>query len=277
MRRLLPWILVVIVLAAAVTARYSIRPQIPPAERGRRLAERAGCFGCHGPGGTRGASNPGRTDRTVPTFEGDLMMYAKSRGEISEWIRDGVTAVRSRSASWRKQRDRGTLRMPAFGKELSLRQIDELVAFVLATAGEPEVEDSLAAAGLERADSLGCTGCHGPGGRFARPNPGSLKGYIPSWDGADFPELARDRAEFREWVERGISKRFERNPIARYFLRRATVVMPAYEQHLAAGDVDALWAYVRWLRGESGGASVADGDATREGASGVGQPSSLQP
>jgi mono/diheme cytochrome c family protein len=264
MRRLLPWILVVVVLAAAVTAVYSIRPQIPSAERGRRLAERAGCFGCHGAGGIRGASNPGRKDRSVPTFEGDLMMYAKSRGEISEWIRDGVTTVRSRSETWRKQRDLGTLRMPAYGKELSPRQIDDLVAFVLATAGEPEVEDSLAAYGLVRADSLGCTGCHGPGGRLARPNPGSLKGYIPSWDGADFPELVRDRAEFHEWVDHGISVRFERNPIARYFLRRAAVVMPAYERHLAPGDVDALWSYVQWLRTEGVGAPAANTGATRE-------------
>lgn len=56
-------------LAAGMGAYFVLlRPQLPPAERGRRLAERTGCFGCHGPGGIRGAANPGRMDRTVPTF-----------------------------------------------------------------------------------------------------------------------------------------------------------------------------------------------------------------
>ena len=104
------------------------------------------------------------------------------------------------------------------------------------------------ALGLERAEKLGCTGCHGPGGRFARRNPGSLKGYVPSWDGADFPELVRDSTEFRQWVEHGISDRFEHNAAARFFVKRAALHMPAYQKHLDPADVPALWAYVRWLR-----------------------------
>ena len=47
----------------------------------------------------------------------------------------------------------------------------------------PPFEDSMA----QRV--LACTGCHGPQGRGSPPNPGSLKGYIPSWDGADYPDL----------------------------------------------------------------------------------------
>jgi mono/diheme cytochrome c family protein len=137
--------------------------------------------------------------------------------------------------------------MPSFKDRLSASQIGDLVAFVKASAGE-EIPDSLAQHGLDRAEKLGCTGCHGPGGRFSRRNPGSLKGYIPSWDGADFPELVRDSTEFREWVERGISRRFARNSVAHYFVYRATLHMPAFERHLEADDVPALWAYVRWLR-----------------------------
>jgi len=91
-------------------------------------------------------------------------------------------------------------------------------------------------------------GCHGAGGRLAKPNPGSLKGYIPSWDGADFPDLVRDSTEFREWVEHGVSERFKRDRLAGFFLDRAVLKMPAYERHLQPGDVEALWAYVRWLR-----------------------------
>jgi len=112
----------------------------------------------------------------------------------------------------------------------------------------PEPADSLAAAGLARAEALGCVGCHGPGGRLARANPGSLKGYLPSWDGADFPELVRDSTEFRQWVERGVSRRLEADRLARFFLGRAVLKMPAYGRRLDAPDVAALWAYVRWLR-----------------------------
>ena len=235
-------------LVLLVTAAITLRPALPAAERGRRLALRTGCFACHGPEGERGASNPGRADKTVPDFGDDLMMFAKSREEIREWIRDGATAAKRRSETWRRERERGTLRMPAFGRRLRSGQIEDLVAFVEAAGGRPEPEDSLAARGLERSRALGCNGCHGPGGRLARPNLGSLKGYVPSWDGRDFTELVRDRAEFGEWVERGVSRRFEKNPLARFFLDRAVLRMPAFEKHLKPGDVDSLWAYVSWLR-----------------------------
>src|SRR5881409_1961380 len=123
--------LLVLLAAAALT----LRPALPAAERGRRLALRTGCFACHGPEGTRGTSNHGRADKTVPTFEGDLMMYAKSRDQIREWIRDGATEAKRGSETWRRERARGTLRMPAFGRRLGAGEIDELVAFVEAMAG----------------------------------------------------------------------------------------------------------------------------------------------
>ena len=225
------------------------KPKLTPVERGRRLAEANGCFSCHGPEGTRGVANPGRPARTVPSYR-SLMMYADDREQTLEWIRDGVTSARAKSQSWRAERDLGALRMPAYGKKLSARQIDDLVSFAMAVAAEPAPGDSLALRGRDLAAELGCVGCHGEGGRFARPNPGSLKGYVPPWDGPDFAELVQNRGEFGEWIERGVSRRFLANPVAQFFLDRGTLRMPAYEKHLDAGDVDALWAYVRWLRAQ---------------------------
>jgi len=247
--------LAAVVLVALIAAAMTFRPNLPPAERGRRLALATGCFACHGPEGTRGTANPGRLDKTAPNFEGDVMMYAKSRDQIREWIHDGSTETKRGSETWRRERARGTLRMPAFGRRFRAGQIEDLVSFVEAMAQEPEPDDSLVHRGLERSHALGCDGCHGPGGRFARPNPGSLKGYVPSWDGRDFPELVKDRTEFGEWVERGVSRRFETNPVARWFLGRAVLHMPGFERHLEPGDVDALWAYVRWLRDTAKAAS----------------------
>jgi mono/diheme cytochrome c family protein len=239
-----------LVLVAGVAVAIARRPSLPAAERGRRLAEKTGCFGCHGPGGIRGAKNPGRTDKTVPNFRDDVMMYAKTPSEIHEWIHNGFTRKKAASVTWRSERDRGALRMPAFKGRMSERDMDDLVAYVMAASGTPEPEDSLAAAGLQRAEDLGCIGCHGPGGRLARSNPRSLKGYVPSWDGKDFQELVRDSTEFRQWVEHGVSRRFDASPLASFFLHRAILKMPAYEKQLAANDVPSLWAYVLWLRSE---------------------------
>jgi mono/diheme cytochrome c family protein len=246
LRRLLVVLVFFGLVGLALTATV-FRPKLTAVERGRRLAERTGCFGCHGPEGMQGTANPGRTEKTVPSFKA-LMMYAKNETEVREWIHDGVNAARAKSETWRANRKAGALRMPDFGDRLTTRQIDDLVAFVLAASGEDAPTDSLALAGRGRAEELGCTGCHGSGGRFARTNPRSLKGYIPPWDGADFPELVRDRPEFDEWVKGGNTKRFESNPVAMFFLRRAQLHMPRYERFLKTGDLDALWAYVRWLR-----------------------------
>jgi mono/diheme cytochrome c family protein len=242
-------LLLLFAMAGLVLWTTTFRPKLTAVERGRRLAGKNGCFGCHGPEGMQGASNPGTAAKTVPSYKA-LMMYAKTEQEVREWIRDGVTAARSKSETWVKNRDAAALRMPAYGKRLSARQIDDLVAFVIAVSGEDAPDDSLALAGRGRARELGCTGCHGIDGQYSRPNPGSLKGYIPSWDGPDFPELVRGREEFDEWVERGNTRRFETNPMAMYFVRRAVVQMPAFKRFLAPGDLDALWAYVRWLRTE---------------------------
>ena len=119
-----------LILAAGITAAVVRRPRLPAAERGRRLAERTGCFGCHGPGGTRGAANPGRTDKTVPNFLDDVMMFAETPGEIHEWIHNGVTRKRAASRTWQLEKDRGVLRMPAFRRDLEPGDLDAMWAYV---------------------------------------------------------------------------------------------------------------------------------------------------
>lgn len=240
--------LVALVTGGAGAWAWTARPRLPAAERGRRLAEDVGCFTCHGPGGIRGTPNPGRTDGSVPNFEGDAMMFASDSLAVREWIADGVPAKRAVSKTWQAERDAGAITMPAFRDLLTDAQIDDLVAYVRVMSGDPAPPDGPAARGRERAKELGCFGCHGAGGRLAPLNAGSFKGYVPSWDGSDFAELVHDRAEFAAWVEDGIAPRFAENPAARFFLERGAIHMPAYERHLQPGDLDALWAYVTWVR-----------------------------
>ncbi len=240
--------LLLAVVAAGMGFVFLTRPHPSAAERGRRLADRQGCFTCHGAGGSKGAANPGRTDKTVPTFRGDLMMYADDAADVRAWILDGGTARKRESKTWQEARAAGALRMPSYRGALSARQIEDLVAYVMAVSESPEPADSLALAGRDRAKALGCEGCHGLGGRLAPLNPGSFKGYVPSWDSGDFAELVGDEREFGEWVRHGVSARFKSNPAASFFLKRARLHMPAYDRHLAEGDLTALWAYVQWLR-----------------------------
>ena len=108
------------VLAAFV---FATRPHLPAAERGRRLAEQQGCFGCHGAAGTKGAMNPGRSDKSVPTFAGDLMMYADDAADVRAWILDGGTARKRASKSWQEARAAGAMQMPAFRGKLAPARI----------------------------------------------------------------------------------------------------------------------------------------------------------
>ena len=59
-------------------------------------------------------------------------------------------------------------------------------------------------------------------------------------------------------MQHGVSRRFRDQPVARFFLERARLEMPAYERHLRAGDLEALWAYVTWLRSPEAAPDSAD-------------------
>lgn len=213
-----------------------------PVARGRALAESTGCFGCHGPGGVQPIANPGSKSGEVPGWAGGTwMMWNKSEADVRGWIADGHPAGRPA--------DPGALiKMPAYRKFLGPGRIDDLVAYVLTVSQFGPPPSDAVGAGKEAAFRLGCFGCHGPEGRGLVSNPGSLKGYIPPWDGADYPDLVRDEAEFRQWVRNGISDRFEANPAARLVLSRQAVAMPAFRDRVTEDDLKSLAAYVAWVR-----------------------------
>jgi mono/diheme cytochrome c family protein len=222
---------------------------IGPVRRGLQAASAHGCLSCHGAGGRLADPEGTRGIGTVPGFgHEDVTAYAKSVAEIREWILDG----RSRRA-----RDEAgaepppLLRMPAWRGVLPDRDVDEIVAYVRAVSDFDPLPPA-AARGRETASRLGCFACHGPQGRGDTPNPGSLKGHIPSWSGGDFEELARDDGEIREWIEDGAPKRLQRNPIAAFFLRRQAIRMPAFGDRVSEKEIVEIVAYVRWLRGAYG-------------------------
>lgn len=218
---------------------------IGPVRRGFDAASAHGCLSCHGPGGRLADPEGSRGIGTVPSFtHDDVTAYSKTGGEIREWILDG----RPRRV---REQDRDAppplLRMPAWRGILSDREVDDLVVFVRAASDFDPVPDA-AAAGRETAGRLGCFACHGPQGRGDTPNPGSLKGYVPSWSGSDFEELARDDGEIREWIRYGAPKRLRENVVAAFFLERQAIRMPAFADRVSDEETRQITAYIGWLR-----------------------------
>jgi mono/diheme cytochrome c family protein len=221
-----------------------------PVQRGARLAASSGCLACHGPAGQLADPDGARHLGSVPSFgHDDVTGYARSVDEIRQWILDGRPR---RLADERAEDPPPLLRMPAWRGRLSGAEVEDLVAYVRAVSDFDPVAEGPAAKGREIAAALGCFACHGPQGLSDTPNPGSLKGYIPSWSGTDFPELARDDGEIREWIRDGGPRRLREHPVAAFFLRRQAIRMPAYGERVTEAETAAVTAYIRWLR-RSGG------------------------
>ncbi len=245
MRRLLLVSIVLCGIAGLGAVAWWRSHDVGPAQRGARLAAELGCLGCHGPGGRLADPDGTLGVGSVPSFDrGDVTSYAKSEAEIREWIRDGKPR---RLVEEESHEPEPALRMPAWRDRLSAREVDQLVAYVRAVSDFDPVPEP-AAAGRDTAARLGCFACHGPQGRFDTPNPGSLKGHIPSWTGRDFVELARDDGEIREWIRDGSPRRLRENPVAAFFLRRQAIRMPAFGDRVSEDDAARIVAYIRWLR-----------------------------
>jgi mono/diheme cytochrome c family protein len=255
-------VLVVLVAGAWGALAYVRRPRVTPALRGSQLAGELGCFACHGPGGTGGVPNPGSEVEDVPAWDGgNAMMYVQNEQEIREWILYGKpkrlqeeqgdeSPGRSEAGRDRHHLDNDgdhlPIAMPAFEGVISSDDLEDLVAYYRAVAAF-DTPPTRAKKGYRAASRLGCFGCHGPGGRVGSRNPRSFKGYIPPWHGRDFADLVKNEEELRQWILDGKIERLESNPLARYFMRRQLIQMPAYRGILDDGELEDLVAYIQWL------------------------------
>ena len=235
------WVFFVVFVGGSGLLEWLRKPSSTPFLRGAHIAEKQGCFACHGTGGLSGVPNPGDED-DIPSWNGGTaMMFLENDGHIREFIEDGH----------RKGDDGGDgiVKMPAYRKHLSENQILDLIAYVKGvSAFYPELADSLRS-GMEQASKAGCFGCHGPSGRGGVHNPGSFKGLIPGWDDPQINDLARDEREAEEWIRTGTLKRLEKNPVAHFFMRRQLVKMPAYDTILSVEKIREISHYIRWLGG----------------------------
>ena len=227
----------VVTLSAVSGVVWWRTANIGPVQRGADLAVAQGCAGCHaGP----------RVSQLLPRPFAELEDVDPAT--LREWILDGMPAQVRQDAEARAALEAAAIRMPAWRGRLSPAQVDDLVTYIRASAAADVPEDLAARTGHAVAARLGCFGCHGPGGRGATRNPGSLKGYIPPWDGSDYAELVLDAGELREWVLDGRPRRLEANPLARFFLNRQAIRMPGFRGRITDEELRALEAYIGSLR-----------------------------
>ncbi|NCP96530.1 MAG: hypothetical protein COW73_03285 [Nitrospirae bacterium CG18_big_fil_WC_8_21_14_2_50_70_55] len=101
-----------------------------PAE-GYAVAERSGCFHCHGAGGRGGVDNPGSFAGYVAGWWGHgYRALVHDRAELLAWIRDGYTARTHANPLLRRVLDRQQLHMPAYRAHLSEAEIEVLAAYI---------------------------------------------------------------------------------------------------------------------------------------------------
>ncbi len=217
------------------------------------LAEAQGCLGCHRSYSAAEIPNPGSRWGSVPRFAaGNARMYAESRREIAEFIRFGAPRSWLDDPAAAARLADQPVRMPAYGGSLSPDEIESLVAFAASVervGSFPDgVEDEAVAEGRALAREQGCFSCHGVDGSGGLPNPGSLGGFTPGFLGGNFGDMVRDRAEFREWVLDGTSRRLAGNPAVRFFWVRQRVSMPAYRDRLTDEQLEAIWSWIEAAR-----------------------------
>jgi len=238
----------VVAVCAATVVFWWRSANVGPVQRGADLAISRGCLGCHG-----GAPVSPLQPRSFADLD-DV-----DSATLREWILDGMPKRVQQDPDRRKTLEVATIRMPAWRGRLSHSQVDDLVAYLRAMAAADVPEDPPVRKGHVVAERLGCFLCHGPGGRGAVSNPGSLKGYIPPWDGRDFAELVVDKRELREWILGGRPQRLQMNAVARFFLDRQAIRMPAFRGQITEEELLALGAYIGWLRH-----AASTADVTRE-------------
>lgn len=257
----------ILAVSATVFVQLEKRPESSPVSRGARLAEEAGCFACHGraeeerrfnlrlaaPGQWRGKNNPSLWDGEITEVK-----------VLTDWIANGVPADEA------EKHRQLFIRMPAYKDRLSPGEIDDIVAWILAEglrfriqpgAWKPAASgaaaqrlsgDELFVAGDLLARQTGCYQCHGELGQGGVPNPDSLKGYIPGFQGSDFLKLTAngDRAEILHWIDHGRGRAIEAGllgGIAKKYFDGQAIPMPGYRDQLSAAEKELLADFILLL------------------------------
>jgi len=112
------------------------------------------------------------------------------------------------------------------------------------------LEETPAARGQRLAGTLGCFGCHGPGGVGNTHNPGSEEGTVPAFTERTQMMYVKTTDDLREYVLDGAPKRKRDDPDYRAKMEAAPLRMPAYRGIVSAAQVEDLVSYLRAASGQ---------------------------
>jgi enamine deaminase RidA (YjgF/YER057c/UK114 family)/mono/diheme cytochrome c family protein len=210
----------------------------PAAVRGAEVAQRMGCFGCHGPAGSNPIADPAAPAGHVPSWQGGATAFNDER-QLREWI---MKAPQYGAPGAR------LVAMPGYQGRLSEQELEELVAYFRAVSGwAPEIPGD-AAQGRNIATRLGCFGCHGPSGMGGVPNPGSSRGYMPAWHGQEFNERTSNAEQLRKWIMDGQTLGTSAEATAHGPPTVPVIHMPSYGKYLTDDEYRKLAAYMNWQK-----------------------------
>lgn len=237
-----------------------ILPEESAYSKGRKVAESAGCFACHGRTDTTTAYNLEkliRKDKDDEDYETQSVSWFFSDYKVRtpqryrQWIENGLPENKRNDKEDLEEHENHALKMPAYKKSLSKEEIDNLIVFLtIDNRGYLEKTDKLFSKGEKLARKAGCFACHGELGQGGINNLGSFKGYIPGFFGKDF-EILTDGAkeqEIKEWIRDGVSKKFYNQNIlgfkpGKMFTEKQSIQMPAYKEYLTEEEIDTLVQY----------------------------------
>lgn len=114
-----------------VMAVAAFDPMPGDVREGRRVAERHGCFGCHGPGGLVGRSNRGSFKGYIPPWRGpDYRDLVRNDDELQNWILDGSVERIESNPLGRLFTSRQVIHMPAFRGRLDDSELSAIMTYI---------------------------------------------------------------------------------------------------------------------------------------------------
>jgi mono/diheme cytochrome c family protein len=106
-------------------------PPEGPATQGKEVADRLGCFNCHGPQGRGSPPNLRAFKGYIPAWDGaDFTELARNDDEVREWILDGRPKRLENHPVARFFLGRQPIQMPGYRGHITDAEVEQLLAYI---------------------------------------------------------------------------------------------------------------------------------------------------